>query len=273
MKSKQHNSRPSFRPQKHRKLKPSVLPRTAKSADPANMVRVNKYLSNAGFCSRRKADELIAAGRVTINGRVVTDLGVKIDPKVDEVFINEQQIVNLDRLVYILFNKPKDCITTTSDDMGRTTVMDYVKIRERIYPIGRLDRNTTGVLLLTNDGEFANALMHPKREIKKAYKVTLDKSLELEHAEKLSKGIRLSDGKTAPAELTILSRGLQRTEIGVVIHEGRNRQIHRMFEALGYVVEKLDRVAYAGITAEGLGRGDWRYLTKGEVKALMKSEE
>jgi 23S rRNA pseudouridine2605 synthase len=241
--------------------------------DDSHLVRVNKFLSTAGFCSRRKADELIEAGKVKINGKIVMNLGVKIDPRTDEVYINERQVVNLDRLVYVVFNKPKDCITTTSDEFGRATVMDYINIRERIYPIGRLDRNTTGVLLLTNDGEFANALMHPKREVNKAYKVTLDKSLETEHVEKLQKGIRLSDGKTAPAEITILSKGFQRTEVGVVIHEGKNRQIHRMFEALGYVVKKLDRVAYAGITAEGLRRGGWRYLTKGELKTLMKSEE
>jgi 23S rRNA pseudouridine2605 synthase len=257
---------------KHQTSKPRTEREDVRNSG-SHFVRVNKYLSTAGFCSRRKADELIADGKVRINGKVMINLGVKIDPNSDEVFVNEKQVVILDRMVYIVFNKPKDCITTTSDDMGRTTVMDYVKIRERIYPIGRLDRNTTGILLLTNDGEFANALMHPRREINKAYRVTLDKSLEPEHAEKLQKGIRLSDGKTAPAEITILSKGFQRTEIGVVIHEGRNRQIHRMFEALGYVVEKLDRVAYAGITAEGLRRGGWRYLTKGEVKKLMQSEE
>jgi 23S rRNA pseudouridine2605 synthase len=260
-------------PRKFPRADNNTRKRVSERKDDSQLVRVNKYLSNAGFCSRRKADELIAAGRVKINGEVITNLGVKIDPQSDEVFINEQQVVNLDRLVYIVFNKPKDCITTTSDDLGRTTVLDYIKIRERIYPIGRLDRNTTGVLLLTNDGEFANALMHPKHEVKKAYKVTLDKSLEPEHAEKLRNGVRLSDGKTAPAEVMVLNKGVTHNEIGVVIHEGRNRQIHRMFEALGYLVDKLDRVAYAGITFEGLKRGEWRYLTKGEVNTLMKNEE
>ncbi|MFI5250923.1 MAG: pseudouridine synthase [Bacteroidota bacterium] len=258
--------RPKRNPKTHRVTAPKGENTGGEKQE--NLVRVNKYLSNAGFCSRRKADELIAAGRVKINGKVITNLGVKIDPRKDEVFINEQQIVNLDRLVYIVFNKPKDCITTTSDEFGRSTIMDYIQIRERVYPIGRLDRNTTGVLLLTNDGEFANLLMHPAHEVNKAYKVTLDKSLEPEHAEKFRKGIRLFDGKTAPAEILNLGKGFQRTEIGVVIHEGRNRQIHRMFEALGYMVEKLERVSYGGLTTDGLKRGEWRYLTKGEVNTL-----
>jgi 23S rRNA pseudouridine2605 synthase len=232
-------------------------------------VRLNKFISNSGICSRRKADEMISAGRVSINGKIITDLGVKIDPVNDKVFFNEKQVVNLDKLVYILFNKPKDCITTAKDERGRSTVMDYVSVRERIYPIGRLDRNTTGALLLTNDGEFANMLMHPRHEVKKAYRVGLDKPLTPEAAAKLEKGIRLSDGKTEPAEIVPIRKGKQ-IEVGIVIHEGRNRQVHRMFEALDYEVKKLERVAYGGITTEGLGRGRWRYLTSQEVRALKK---
>lgn len=234
------------------------------------MIRLNKYISVAGFCSRRKADQLIVDGKVRVNGRVVVSLGVKIDPTRDKVFINEKQVVHLDRPVYILLNKPKDCITTSSDEKGRTTVMDYVNVRERVFPIGRLDRNTTGVLLLTNDGDFANRLMHPRHEVKKAYKVTLDKPLSVEHADKLRGGIRLSDGKTEPAEVYLLGHGHNHLEVGIVIHEGRNRQVHRMFEALDYLVDKLDRIAYADITSEGLARGEWRYLTNMELRHLKE---
>ncbi|MBI3190015.1 MAG: rRNA pseudouridine synthase [Ignavibacteriales bacterium] len=230
-------------------------------------VRLNKFIADAGLCSRRKADELISEGKVKINGSVVTELGTKVHTERDKVFVNGRQVVNLDEPVYIAFNKPKDCITTASDERGRTTVMDYVKVRERIFPIGRLDRNTTGILLLTNDGELANKLMHPRHEIKKAYKATLDKVLTKDDALKLEQGIRLSDGKTSPAEIYAIGAGKGKV-IGIIIHEGRNRQVHRMFESFGYVVEKLDRVAYADITYEGLSKGEWRNLTKVEVKML-----
>lgn len=232
-----------------------------------NRIRLNKFLANAGVASRRKADEMIVEGKVRVNGKIVADLGTKIDPSRDKIFVNEKQVALLDEPIYIIFNKPKDCITTSSDERGRITMMDYVKIKKRIYPIGRLDRNTTGVLLLTNDGEFANQLMHPKFEVKKAYKVTLDKALTHEGAQKLSDGIRLSDGMTEPAELHFISGGKNKV-VGIVIHEGRNRQVHRMFEAIGHGIVKLDRVAYGDITYEGLPRGRWRYLTKGEVRRL-----
>ena len=232
-----------------------------------HLVRLNKYLATAGVTSRRKADTLIEEGRVKVNGAAVTSLGTRIDPERDKVFVDGKQVVLLDDLVYIVFNKPHDCITTSSDDRGRLTVMDFVKVRERIFPVGRLDRHTTGVLLLTNDGEFANRLMHPKHEIKKAYQVTLDQPLTPEHASKLSAGLRLSDGKTKPAEIVFIPGGKNKV-VGIVIHEGRNRQIHRMFEAIGYRVEKLDRVAYAGITFEGLKRSAWRHLSTHEVKKL-----
>ncbi len=232
-------------------------------------IRLNKFLATAGVCSRRKADEMIAAGRVRVNGKTVSELGYKINPQNDSVFFNDKQVVILDEPVYILFNKPKDSITTASDERGRTTVMDYVKVKQRVFPIGRLDRTTTGVLLLTNDGEFANRLMHPKLEVKKAYKVTLDKPLEDDDRKTLEKGIRLSDGKTKPAEIHMFPDGKNKI-LGVVIHEGRNRQVHRMFEARGYFVKKLDRVAYGDITYQGLSRGEWRYLTKGELSRLQK---
>ena len=233
-------------------------------------VRLNKFIANAGVCSRRKADGLIQEGKVNVNGKVVVDLGVKINSSKDKVFVNHKQIVMLDEPVYVLFNKPKDCITTASDERGRTTIMDYVRLKERIFPVGRLDRNTTGVLLLTNDGEFANHLMHPKFGIEKAYKVTLDKALTPQDAEKLRGGIRLSEGKTSPSQVHFIP-GFKNKVIGIIIHEGRNRQVHRMFEAFGYEVEKLDRVAYAGLTYEGLQKGRWRFLTKQELRALRKS--
>jgi 23S rRNA pseudouridine2605 synthase len=232
-----------------------------------HLIRLNKFLSTAGVASRRTADRMIEEGRVQINGKVVTSLGVKIDPRKDMVFVNGKQAVILDDTVYIVLNKPNDSITTARDERGRTTVMEYVKVRERVFPIGRLDRKTTGVLLLTNDGEIANKLMHPKNQIKKAYRASLNQPLTTDHAKRLAEGIRLSDGKTKPAEVFSIPGGKNKI-IGVVIHEGRNRQVHRMFEALGYEVTKLDRVAYADITYEGLERGGWRYLTKGEMKRL-----
>jgi 23S rRNA pseudouridine2605 synthase len=221
-------------------------------------------------CSRRSADRLILEGRVRVNGRKVIELGVKIDPSKDKVFVNEKEIVHLDEPVYIVFNKPKDCITTARDDRGRTTIMEYVQVRERIFPVGRLDRNTTGVLLLTNDGEFANNLMHPATGLKKAYQVTLDRPLQAGDATKLANGIRLADGMTAPAEVFTSARS-KKNVAGIIIHEGRNRQIHRMFEALGYEVEKLDRVAYGDITYEGLPRGTWRRLSRTEIERLKNS--
>jgi 23S rRNA pseudouridine2605 synthase len=233
------------------------------------MIRLNKYLADAGVTSRRKADELISMGRVSVNNVKVNELGVKVDPYNDKIFVDGKQIVSLDRHVYIVFNKPKDCITTLHDERGRPTVMDYIKVRERIFPIGRLDRNTTGVLLLTNDGELANGLMHPRSEVKKAYRVTLDEPLSSENAEKLRKGIRLPDGITKTAEI-IYIRGGKNKIIGIIIHEGRNRQVHRMFEAIGYAIKKLERVAFADITCEGLSRGGWRYLSNAELTSLRR---
>lgn len=232
-------------------------------------IRLNKFLASAGVTSRRKADALILEGRVKINGKVVTSLGVKIAASRDTIFVDGKQVSILDEQVYIVFNKPKDCITTMSDERGRTTVMDYVRVRTRVFPVGRLDRNTTGVLLLTNDGGLANRLMHPRYEVKKVYKVSLDKSLAPESAEQLRRGVSLDDGAAAETELNILPGG-RRKIIGIVIHEGRNREVRRMFEKLGYEVKKLDRVAYGDITMEGLRRGEWRYLTKLELSYLKK---
>lgn len=235
----------------------------------SKLIRLNKYIADCGIASRRKADQLIMDGKVEVNGRVCITLGTTIDPNEDKIFVNGKQVLPLDNKIYILFNKPKDCITTTSDEKGRRTILDYIRIKKRVYPIGRLDRDTTGVLLLTNDGEFANILMHPKYEIKKSYKVQIDKPITPEDAKRLSDGIKLSDGVTSPAEVYIIP-GKRNKEIGIIIHEGKNKQVRRMFEALGYVVKKLDRVAYGEITYEGLRRGEWRYLNKKEIESLKK---
>ena len=235
---------------------------------PAELVRINRYLSMCGITSRRKAEQLVLDGKVQVNKRTVTDLATKINPKHDRVFVNGQQVAESHVLLYLVMNKPKDAITTVSDERGRTTVMSLLKTRQRVYPIGRLDRNTTGVLLFTNDGEFANRLMHPKFEIPKSYQVTCDKVVVRDHLDRLKKGIALDGMPTSPSEIYVIPRGRGK-EIGITIHEGRNRQVRRMFEALGYEVLKLDRVAYGPVTSAGLGRGETRSLTRPEVRTLM----
>lgn len=235
--------------------------------EPEGTVRINRYLSMCGIASRRKAEELVLKGKVEINHHVVTDLATKVHPGKDKVFVEGKQVMRTHDFVYLVMNKPKDTITTLSDERGRTTVMSLLRSRQRVFPIGRLDRNTTGVLLFTDDGEFANRLMHPKYEVPKSYQVTLEKSLSLDHRDQLRQGIQLEDGKTAPAEVYLLPHGRGK-EIGIVIHEGRNREVRRMFEHLGYTVLKLDRVAYGPVTKEGLARGATRSLTRPELHAL-----
>ncbi|NUN70670.1 MAG: rRNA pseudouridine synthase [Bacteroidetes bacterium] len=222
-----------------------------------------------GVASRRAAEEMIANGEVELNGTVVTELGTKVNPQTDVVKVNGQTYSLAQRLVYIILNKPKDFITTASDEKGRRTVMDLVNTRERIYPVGRLDRQTTGVLLLTNDGMLANKLMHPSSEVVKTYHVSLDKGLDTAHAEKLASGVYLEDGKTAPAELEIIP-GTKSREVVIHIHEGKNRQVRRMFESFGYEIERLHRLAYAGLTVQGLQRGMWRHLNDKEIKQLKR---
>lgn len=233
------------------------------------LVRLNKFIADCGLASRRKADTLIEEGRVKVNDKIKTELGFKINPTRDKVFVDGKQAVKLDKPVYIVFNKPKDCITTTKDEKGRTSVLDYVKVRDRIYPIGRLDRDTTGVLLLTTDGEFANHLMHPKHEIKKSYKVTLSEPMTPQVAAILSKGVKISGRQTEPAEVVIIP-GTKNKEVGIIIHEGRNRQVRRMFEAQNYEIKKLERIAYGDVSIEGLKRGEWRYMTKKEIESFYK---
>ncbi|MBR2260455.1 MAG: rRNA pseudouridine synthase [Paludibacteraceae bacterium] len=235
--------------------------------DPNEEIRLNKFLANAGICSRREADELIQAGVVTVNGTVISELGAKILRK-DEVKINDQ-LVSPDKRIYLLLNKPKDCVTTSDDPYAKTTVMDLVKnaCRERIYPVGRLDRNTTGVLLLTNDGDLSAKLTHPKYNKKKIYQIMLDKPLEEEHYNQILAGIELEDGEIKADELHILEEGEGRM-VGIEIHSGRNRIVRRIFEHFGYRVVRLDRVYFAGLTKKNLKRGQWRFLTEKEVSML-----
>ena len=235
--------------------------------DPNEPIRLNKYLANAGVCSRREADDFITAGVVTVNGQIVTELGTKVKLG-DEVRFHDQTI-SIERKIYILLNKPKDYVTTVEDPQDRKTVMDLVKgaCKERIYPVGRLDRNTTGVLLLTNDGEMASKLTHPRFLKKKIYHVRLDKNLTAADMHQLATGIQLEDGEIHADEVSYTS-DTDKTMVGVEIHSGRNRIVRRMFEALGYHVLRLDRVQFAGLTKKNLRRGDWRFLTEKEVNML-----
>lgn len=232
-------------------------------------IRLNRYLSLAGVGSRRKNDELILSGAVKVNGRIVRELGVKVDPLSDRVTVRGLPVSIQQKSYYLLFNKPKDCITTTSDERGRTTVMDYVKVRERIYPVGRLDRNTTGVLLLTNDGDLAQALTHPKHGIERVYRVRLERGILDEDLKRLSRGIKLSDGVAKPYQVGIIP-GTKRIEIFITLREGKNREVRRMMEELGYEVKSLERVMFAGLTTQGVPRGRWRNLTHTEINHLRE---
>ena len=235
--------------------------------DPNEPIRLNKFLANAGVCSRREADEFITAGVVSVNGEVVTELGTKI--KRADVVKFHDETVSIERKVYVLLNKPKDCVTTSDDPQARLTVMDLVKgaCSERIYPVGRLDRNTTGVLLLTNDGDLASKLTHPKFLKKKIYHVYLDKNLTKADMDQIAAGVELEDGEIH-ADAISYADDIKRDQVGIEIHSGKNRIVRRIFESLGYKVVKLDRVFFAGLTKKGLRRGEWRYLTEQEVNFL-----
>ena len=235
--------------------------------DPNEPIRLNKFLANAGICSRREADEFIAAGVVSVNGEVVTELGTKIK-RTDEVKFHDEP-VSVERKVYVLLNKPKDCVTTSDDPQERKTVMHCVKdaCKERIYPVGRLDRNTTGVLLLTNDGDLASKLTHPKYLKKKIYHVYCDKNVTKADLDQIAAGITLEDGEIHADAISYASE-TDKKQVGIEIHSGKNRIVRRIFESLGYKVVKLDRVYFAGLTKKGLKRGDWRYLTEQEVNFL-----
>ena len=232
-------------------------------------IRLNKYISNAGVCSRREADILIESGSVTVNGEVVTEMGVKILPT-DEVRFGDK-ILQREKPVYLLLNKPKDFITTMEDEKDRKHVMQLVRgaCKERIYPVGRLDKNTTGLLLFTNDGDLTKKLTHPKHEVRKVYYAELDKNLSLNDFETIAKGLELEDGEIKVDEIAYV--GSTKKEIGITIHSGRNRIVRRIFEHLGYEVEKLDRVIFAGLTKKDLPRGEWRFLTQAEINILKMS--
>ncbi len=235
--------------------------------DPNEPIRLNKYLANAGVCSRREADEFIQAGVVTVNGEVVTELGTKV-MRTDVIRFHDAT-VSLEKKVYVLLNKPKDYVTTSDDPQQRKTVMDLVKnaCTERIYPVGRLDRNTTGVLLLTNDGDLASKLTHPKFLKKKIYHVYLDRNVTAYDLQQIAQGIMLDDGEIKADEVQYADPN-DKKQVGIEIHSGKNRIVRRIFESLGYKVTKLDRVQFAGLTKKNLRRGDWRYLTEEEVDRL-----
>ena len=258
-----------FRKDNHRK------PKQERSFEPEDdgLIRLNRYISNSGICSRRKADELIEAGVISVNGVVVTELGTKVDPAKDEIRYNDERLKR-EKMVYVLLNKPKDYITTTDDPQERKTVMQLVSkaTKERIYPVGRLDRNTTGLLLLTNDGNLAEKLSHPRNNISKIYQVELNRNLTQGDFNKIQFGVELEDGFIKPDDLSFVV-GASKKEIGIQIHSGKNRVVRRIFESLGYEVEKLDRVVYANLTKKDLPRGRWRYLEEKEIiqlKHLMK---
>jgi 23S rRNA pseudouridine2605 synthase len=229
---------------------------------------LNKFIAHAGICARRDAAEMVKKGLVKVNNQLITEPGHKVSAK-DEIHVNGKKIFLAKNLVYILINKPKDYITTTDDPQKRKTVLDLIQraTRERVYPVGRLDRNTSGVLLLTNDGDLSQKLTHPKHEVKKIYQVTLDKPLDKKDFDQILKGVVLEDG---PASVDVLAYPdlKDKTQIGVEIHSGRNRIVRRIFEHLGYDVKNLDRVMFAGLTKKNIERGKWRYLSEKEVRDL-----
>lgn len=260
----------SFDREAESEQRPTRVLRSKKTKEAADdgLIRLNRYISNAGICSRRKADELIQAGVVSVNGEVISELGYKVDPQKDVIRYNGETLKR-EKMVYVLLNKPKDYITTTDDPQERRTVMHLVEkaTKERIYPVGRLDRNTTGLLLMTNDGDLADKLSHPRNNISKIYQVELDKNLTQGDLNKIAFGVELEDGLIKPDAISYVQGGTKR-EIGIQIHSGRNRIVRRIFEHLGYEVVKLDRAVYANLTKKDLPRGRWRYLEEKEVIQL-----
>jgi 23S rRNA pseudouridine2605 synthase len=246
--------------------KKSQEPKAPKVSD--GKIRLNRYIAQCGICSRREADERILNGEVMVNGQVVTEMGLKIDPANDSVKVNNK-VVKPENFVYILMNKPKNYITTNDDPEGRQTVLELLgnQVHERVYPVGRLDRNTTGLLLMTNDGELALKLAHPSSNIRKLYMVKLDQQVSPQHLEALKRGVQLEDGVARADKVDYVESG-SGFEVGVEIHSGKNRVVRRMFEAMGYSVQALDRTGYAFLTKKALPRGTWRHLTAKEVGFL-----
>jgi len=251
---------------RERPQRPKIL--TLEFEEQHGPIRLNKYIANAGICSRREADVLIASGAITVNGEVITEMGHKVMPT-DEVRYGDK-ILQREKPVYVLLNKPKDYITTTDDERDRANVMELVRdaCEERIYPVGRLDRDTTGLLLFTNDGDLTKKLTHPSSQIEKVYMVELDKPFASVDMETIRNGVELSDGVVVPDDVQYVDSSDNKKVVGITIHSGKNRVIRRMFDALGYEVEKLDRVVFAGLTKKDLSRGRWRFLTKKEVAFL-----
>ena len=252
---------------KRRREEVENKPLRSETFAPKEEIRLNRYIANSGVCSRREADTLIQAGVVTVNGEVVTELGTKVNPLTDEVRFNGERLKGEEK-VYIVMNKPSGYVTTAGDPHADRTVMDLLKgCTARVYPVGRLDKATTGVLMFTNDGEMAERLTHPSYDKKKIYQVGLDRALSQEDHDALLSGITLSDGPVAADELEFIDEGDHR-KLGIEIHSGKNRIVRRMFESLGYTVKTLDRVYFAGLTKRGLKKGEWRYLSEGEVNIL-----
>ena len=256
----EHSQKTFDRPRKTKVAKPAV--------EDNGLVRLNKYIANSGICSRREADTYIETGLVTVNGKIVTELGTRVDPLKDDIRFNGTRIKG-EKKVYLLMNKPKDFVTTLSDPHAEHTVMDLISKNlcpERVFPVGRLDKATTGVLLLTNDGDLAARLTHPSNEVRKIYHAQLDKNLSREDFDKILAGIELEDGPIAADALSYVEG--DKSQLGLEIHSGRNRIVRRIFEHLGYRVKKLDRVYFAGLTKKALRRGAWRFLDEKEVAFL-----
>jgi 23S rRNA pseudouridine2605 synthase len=260
--------RPSWKNkgEKYSSYKPKPKPEIKFSSD--GTIRLNKFIANSGVCSRREADVLIVAGAITVNGKVVSTLGAKVTK--DDVVIYDGQRLTAERKVYVLLNKPKDFITTLDDPQGRKTVMELVKGAgdARIFPVGRLDRNTTGLLLLTNDGDLTKKLTHPKHGVKKLYHAHLDKPLTRADMATLSQGVEIEGEKVIPDAISYVGTGEDKTQVGIEIHSGQNRVVRRMFESLDYKVDRLDRVLFAGLSKREIPRGHWRFLTDQEVNFL-----
>lgn len=274
-KKKEKKERAEYFDKKRAELRNQQLDRINKPSHPsiirpqtAELMPLNKYISHAGVCARREAAAVVKKGIVKVNGKVITEPGHKVSAK-DEVSVNGKKIFLSRNLVYILLNKPKDFITTTDDPQGRKTVLDLIRraTNERVYPVGRLDRNTSGLLLLTNDGELSQKLTHPSNEVKKIYAVTLDRPLDKKDFDQILKGITLEDGPASVDKLAYTD-AKDKTQLGVEIHSGRNRIVRRIFEHLGYDVKNLDRVMFAGLTKKNIERGKWRFLNEKEVREL-----
>ncbi len=244
-----------------------------KNSSKEDEVRINRFLASCGIASRRAADQLVLAGRVMVNGTVITTPGIMVNPSRDEVIVDGERFAQPEaRKVYILLNKPRNVITTNSDEKNREMVLDFIDVKERVFPVGRLDRKTTGVILLTNDGTLAHKLMHPSSNVKKEYIAVLNEKFTPNLLQQLTGGMRLKDTgeKVSPCRAKILDDGMQ---VLLSIHEGKNHQVRRMFETLGFEVKRLERVAYAGLQAGELRRGEWRYLSRNEVQELYKLTE